>query len=434
MVNTIMKFSDYYYLSESEPIKKLLSNWDALRKGNPMLDAGARLLGEIEKLEKGSEALIVGGTARDILLGKDIHDVDIATNVEIARISSHFKTADIGKSKDFGITLVHFDGFEFEVAHYRSDGKYTDSRRPDSVDLLSSFEGDSARRDFTINSLGLDKDGTVIDYQGGMEDIKNGLMRAVGVASKRFEEDALRIYRLVRFAAKLGFKIEPETKKAAIALIQLTDNLSKERIREELFKAAGSGKTLATYIEHLDEIGILNKELPEVYQMKSMRHDTKHHPESDNVLGHVLAGLWQSPTNIPLHNVAFLLHDIGKNSTHKEIDGRPTYHGHEGAGLDDIKSIAKRLKLSNDELQAILFSSENHMRFHKLMEMKKSKVISLVNNPNWEVLKSVGYMDAAARGPNTPYIDIFHKSVEWAEALAKSSSGAWPRTSRYASA
>lgn len=269
----------------NEETRQKLENFQAILDSNPDLKNAIDLCKEIEALEPNAEALVVGGSVRDILLKKNPKDVDIATNVDIDKIEKSFKAVDIGKSKDFGIVSVQYNGGIYEIAHYREDkfeGK-TDSRHPTGVDLNVSFKEDSARRDITINSLGLSTAGDVIDYQGGLEDIKNGVIKAVGKPKDRFIEDSLRMVRVLRFMARFGFTLDPETKQAIIELKDTIKNVSPERIREELFKSASSGKALANYIEHLKEVGLLKLILPEIDVMSDFKHEVESHPEGAKV-------------------------------------------------------------------------------------------------------------------------------------------------------
>lgn len=269
------KFKSYFL----EALKThTIDNWQQLIANDPYLASAVGLLQNIEQL--GGEAVICGGAVRDILLNKPAHDIDIATNVDIDEIEKNFETHDIGKSKDFGIVTVKWGDYHFEVANYRSETGYSDNRRPDQVTKVKSFEQDSERRDLTFNSLGLDRHGTIIDYQNGIEDLKNGIVRAVGNAKERFIEDSLRILRVARFAAKFGFKIDPDTRTAMIDLGHLVDNVSAERIHDEMFKASTSGTTLANYIEHLDDTGLLTRILPEIKDLQRFTHFEMHHPES----------------------------------------------------------------------------------------------------------------------------------------------------------
>lgn len=398
-----------------------MEKFDEEVANNPLFAKGVSLCREIERIGgEGAEALIVGGSVRDLLLNKPISDVDIATNVDIDEIQNHFKTDDIGKSKDFGIVNVHYMGEQFEVANYRTESDYTDGRRPDKVQKAETFFDDSSRRDFSINSMGVNADGEIVDYHNGLDALKRGLIAAVGDPKQRFIEDSLRIMRALRFAVKFGFEIEPETKKAMIELGHLTDNLSKERVAEEIYKVAGlSGKALADYLERLDEVGLLERILPELYTLKNMKHNLKHHPEGGGlVLGHVLEALRHSRSRDAVTNLAIAFHDLGKATTYDEAEGKHTYHGHEQAGVPIVQEIGKRLKLSSKDIDIIAFCAANHMRIHKIYEMSKSKVVAMVNHPYWPYLKEVGYADEMCRGFSHSTVEEFEKKIEYAEQLA----------------
>ena len=388
------------YITEAEKLQKL-DNFSQVLNDNNDLKVAMELCLEIEALEQGAEAIVVGGSVRDILLGKKPKDIDIATNVDIDKIVSNFHTADIGKSKDFGIVAVLYKNMVFEVAHYREDvyEGSTDSRHPSSVKLANTFEGDSSRRDITINSLGLKTDGTIIDYQGGLDDIKKGVIKAVGMPKDRFIEDALRMMRIGRFMARYGFVIDPDTKNAIIELKDLIKKIAPERIREELFKSASSGKALATYIEHLKEVGLLQLILPEIAEMDTLEQLPEHHPEG-NVFAHSMSALRASKSNDPIVNVSILFHDLGKLITkgYDEKTKKVHYRGHEGESSKVLNKIADRLKFTNEQREAILFSCENHMIGHKLDEVKKSRLLHLRQNKNWDVLKHTIYADEASRG------------------------------------
>jgi tRNA nucleotidyltransferase/poly(A) polymerase len=399
-------------IAEKIVLEAELEGFSDIVMSNTLFAKGISLCKEIEAL---------GGSVRDLVLKKQIKDVDIATNVDLEKIEKHFKTAEIGKSKDFGIVLVLYKDEEFEVAHYRQEEGYSDNRRPDQVDLVKDFKGDSERRDFTFNAMGVNSDGEIIDHHDGLEDLQNGIIRTVGNSRLRFTEDALRILRLLRFAVKMGFEIEPETLQSAKELNHTVDTLSKERIADEFYKVAGiSGPALAQYIEKLDEIGLLQKLLPELYTLKDMQHNIKHHPEGGGkVLGHILEALRVSNSTDALTNLAIAFHDVGKATTYDYNDGKHSYHGHEGAGVPIVKAIAKRLKLSNSDREVLEYCAANHMRIHKIYDMKKSKVVSMVNSPIWKYLKEVGYADEMCRRFAHSTTEDFEKKIAYAEGLAE---------------
>jgi tRNA nucleotidyltransferase/poly(A) polymerase len=401
-------FKQFYEDKQTQSV----DNWDKVVSSSGELKAATDILRVINN--NGAEALIVGGAVRDIIMGKEPHDVDIATNMDMEKLGELFKSFDIGQSQDFGIVAVSYMGFTFEIAHYREEFGTSDARHPDEVRDVDSFEQDSARRDITINSLGMDVNGTIIDYQGGLEDIKNGMIRAVGNPDERIKEDALRIIRALRFAAKFGFDIEPETKRAVTELGHMLfrdendpdkTGVSAERLHDELFKMAeAGGPALADFLDKLDEVGLLDKFLPEVKQMQGVQHQPEHHPEGD-VGQHVQAALRASTVKgKPITTLSILFHDIGKPDTYaltptdKYPDGKHTFYGHDKYGVEVFHKIANRLKFSNDEKNAISFVIRNHMKPYKASEMKPNKLLALKNSPYWEELREVLYADIHSRG------------------------------------
>jgi tRNA nucleotidyltransferase/poly(A) polymerase len=271
-------------------------------------------------------------------------------------------------------------------------------RHPTKVSYINSFEQDSARRDLTINSMGINTKGEIIDYHGGLEDIKNGIIKTVGKSQERFTEDALRIIRAARFASRYGFKIDPDTKSAMKDLGHLIDNLSAERISGELIKIAKDGNQLANYIEHLDDVGLLERILPEVKALQGKLQNPAHHPEGD-AYAHSIQALRHSRSNNPVTNISIIFHDLGKGTvTSGERDGHPTYNAHDKASGELVEVIGKRLKMPNSIIKPAKFAAENHMKGHRINVMKPAKVAKLVNDPNWPILKDVMYADEMSRG------------------------------------
>jgi len=375
-----------------------------------MLKKGVEIITRLEK-EGGpkARAYIVGGAVRDIVTGeKEPDDIDIATNVPIDRIEQIFgKSHDIGKNKEFGIVIVTVDGEDFEVANFRSDGTYSDGRRPDSVKIEMDFKTDAGRRDFTINAMGVDKDGNIIDYFDGQKDIKNKLIKTVGDPEQRFGEDYIRMLRAVRFGSRLGFKISDETMAAIQKMAKnispkeagQTKGVAGERIYKELGKmAAQEGPKFAEAIETLDKSGMLQYILPEIAKMKEFKHNGEHHPEG-GVWEHTLAALRSSNVKDPLVNLGILLHDVGKPATHTlDAEGKHRYFGHAQAAEDLIETIAARFHLDNDMKRKLQFAAINHMKIHELLKMSNSKIAELMDNDGFEVLMKVSEADAKARG------------------------------------
>jgi len=402
----------YRYITE---MAEQVAQWKDYVKSDPELFAAVSILNKIEKA--GYKAYIVGGAVRDIIMGRASNDIDIATNMPMEKIESLWKVHDIGKSKDFGIVVVREGGYSFEVAQFRRDGKYADGRRPEDVTITGSFEKDAERRDFTINAMGIDKDGNIIDYFDGTKDIKDKVLRTVGNPKKRFGEDYLRMLRAARFSAKLGFDIDPDTKQAAKDLAGNIKGLAVERIKDEIFKAASeTGDKFARFISELDDMGILDIILPEVTKLKGFEHDPKHHPEG-GVWQHVLAALKANKVADPLVNLSILLHDVGKGVTFDlKPDGTPSFYGHAEEGVKLVNDIADRLRMSNKEKETLLYAVGNHMRFHLILGMKPSKIAKLVSDDNWDVLVAVARADEFSRGhkfmTDKDFEDIVNTAIE----------------------
>jgi len=400
------------YLTEE---KEQLQNWHQYVATNPELSAAVRVIDRINK--EGYRAYLVGGAVRDIILGTPSHDYDIATNMPMDDLARIFKIHDIGKSKDFGIVVINTGGFSFEVAQFRQDGKYADGRRPEEVTITGSFEEDAARRDFTINAMGINARGEIIDFFDGKRDIRDKILKTVGDPYKRFGEDYLRMLRAPRFAAKLGMKIDPETKKAVQKLADNIKDLAPERIKDELIKAASqTGDKFAKYILLLDKLKLLKHILPEVMNLKWFKENLHHHPETrgygGTVYSHVINALKKSETADPIANLAILLHDVGKGVTLSHENGLPKYLQHAKASMDLVDAIADRLRMSNVEREALIFAVGNHMKFHKLLDMSPSKIAKLVSDDNWDVLVAVGKADEFARGETFMHKGSFERIID----------------------
>lgn len=390
-----MRFQEF--INENTDVKK---QWQKYVNSNPMIKAAVDVLNKIHK--NGGNAWIVGGAVRDLVLGKEPHDIDIATTMKMDKLESIFKIYDIGKSKDFGIVVVNHKGFQFEIAQLRGESGY-DGRRPTSVSFNVDLKGDMKRRDLTLNAMAIDKDGNIIDHFDGMKAINHKILKSVGNPEERFSEDYLRMLRAVRFAGKLDFDIDVETTKAIKKHKSQLVMLSSERIKDELWKMADTtGDKFVNALKLMDTLGILDIILPEVANMKTTKETERHHPEAyiegeGTVFDHVMAALKQNKVKDPIINLSILLHDVGKPGTHKQVGDKHTYYGHAEEAKDIIDTIAKRLKLSNKEKNAIIFAAINHMKLFKGSEMKPSKIMKLVNDENWAVLRAVSYCDDKCR-------------------------------------
>lgn len=393
------------------------------------------LIGQLNDAFPGTETLIVGGAVRDYLLSIEAHDVDIATNIPFDLLSSRFELKDITKNTVHAqpVSVIVFNGIQFEIAQFRTDSVGT-SRKNNVAALAQSFDEDSTRRDITINALGLDFKKTVIDPQGGRLDLINNIIRCVGDPDIRFYEDATRILRVLRFAAKFNFKIESETAKSIVSnKNRLTDRaqISQESIGKEIFKAGGSGVQLSRFITLLDEFGISELILPEWSALNGFTHDPVHHPEGGStVQGHILACLNCSLSNNPVSNIAILCHDLGKAVTRGiKPNGHSNYHGHEGAGVPIVNGIFDRLRfpdLSAKDKENILFATDRHMLIHNLNSLSIKKLTNLLHHDGWNTVLDVGYADEASRGPELFNAAEFGSKIQ--SALQRVSSIASNRT------
>jgi poly(A) polymerase len=338
--------------------------------------------------ELGNAAYFAGGCVRDLLLGRTPEDFDVATSATPDIVQAAFpRTEAVGAH--FGVILVidEVDGRRIatEVATFRSDGSYSDGRRPDAVRFSTDPAEDVQRRDFTINGLLLDPvafergdplASCVFDVVGGLEDLRAGIIRAIREPELRFAEDKLRMLRAVRFAARLGFTIEPRTFAAIREQAASVRQVSCERIRDELTKILTEGAARRGF-ELLDETGLLEYVLPEVARLKGVEQPPEYHPEGD-VWVHTLMLLEHLPVGASCTLAwGMLLHDIGKPATFTPPDpgrhgDRIRFNGHVDVGVAIARTILSRLRFSNDECAQILALIKHHMQFGDVQRMKQS--------------------------------------------------------------
>lgn len=317
----------------------------------------------------GHEAYLVGGCVRDLLLGRKPKDFDVATDARPDRVSELFERSEqVGAH--FGVVLVRENTSQVEVATFRSDSDYSDGRRPDRVSFEASPQQDVLRRDFTVNALLLDPEsGEVLDYTGGQEDLRRRVIRAIGNPELRFREDHLRLMRAVRFAARLGFEIEPETMAALKRLSHLVLDVSAERVRDELVRILTEGGARRGF-ELLQETGLLDHILPEVAAMKGVAQPPEYHPEGD-VWTHTLLLLEKLSNPTVTLAMGALLHDVGKPPTFRVAE-RIRFDGHVEEGVRLAHDILKRLRFSNEQSDLIEALIAQHMRFKDAAQMRES--------------------------------------------------------------
>ena len=425
----------------------------------PASPQSAAALDILRKLRtEGHQAYLAGGCVRDLLLGREPKDYDVATSATPDIVLDMFpRTFAVGAH--FGVVLVsaEFSGAATltEVATFRADGAYSDGRRPDEVRYTNSAEVDVQRRDFTINGLLLDPDkidperidsdqidrrkGTgfspyisptpqagasapedlrsaVIDCVGGLADLDAGLIRAIGNPILRFDEDHLRMLRAVRFAARFQFRIDPGTLAAIQSLARRIETVSRERVRDELTRMLTEGQARSAF-ELLDSTGLLAQVLPEVSRLKGVAQPPQFHPEGD-VWTHTLMLLEQleSGSSMTLAWGA-LLHDIGKPATFQPPSGpgdRIRFNGHVEIGVRIAADICRRLRFSNEETAQILALVENHMRFGDAPRMKASTLKRFFRLDRFPEHLALHRMDCCASSGN---LDYYHFARERYESM-----------------
>lgn len=346
--------------------------------------SGAQRLAEevVTRLRSaGQQAWLVGGCVRDLLLGRAPKDCDVATDAPPDRVMQLFpRSSAVGAH--FGVVLVRNEEAQVEVATFRSDFDYGDGRRPDRVEFQTDPRQDVLRRDFTINGLMLDPEsGEVLDFVGGREDLQNKVVRAIGDPTARFREDHLRLLRAVRFAARLGFTIEPVTLAAIAENHSLILTVSAERVRDELVRILIEGGARYGF-ELLEQTGLLAVLLPEVAAMKGVEQPPQFHPEGD-VWTHTLLLLDQLESPTPELALGALLHDVGKPPTFRVAD-RIRFDGHVEAGVGLARNILSRLRFSRDTTEQVEALVANHMRFADAHRMKESTLKRFLRLPNFE--------------------------------------------------
>ena len=347
----------------------------------------------------GHQAYFVGGCVRDLLLGGEPKDYDVATDARPSEISALFPKSDL-VGAHFGVVLVHDSGAQVEVATFRSDHAYVDGRHPVAVDFETDPRQDVLRRDFTINALLLDPDrDEVLDFVGGRDDLRNKIVRAIGDPDTRFREDHLRLLRAVRFAARLNYQIDPATMRAIQRLHSQILKVSAERIRDELSRILTEGGARPGF-ELLDETGLLADILPEVAAMKGVAQPPEFHPEGD-VWTHTLLMLDQLREPTVTLALGVLLHDVGKPPTFRVAD-RIRFDGHVEKGVEMAEAILTRLRFSNDQIRQATALVANHMRFKDAPQMREStlkRFLRLENFPEHlelhrlDCVSSHGYLD-----------------------------------------
>ena len=364
----------------------------------------------------GFEAYAVGGCVRDSLLGKTPNDWDITTSAkpeDMKSVFADFHCIDTGIKH--GTVTVVIDGEPLEITTFRLDGEYEDNRHPKSVTFTSDLGADLGRRDFTVNAMAYSKKTGTVDLFGGQNDLKNKIIRCVGDPDRRFNEDALRILRALRFASALDFEIEEKTAQSLLKNRALLGNISEERISKELLKLVcgkGAKRILTDFAPVLFEI------LPELQPMYKNSHDNPHH--CYDIYEHTLIAV-ESIDPEPTLRFAMLLHDCGKPAAKKfDENGVAHFYGHQRISAEISAQILARLKVSNKFRDEILFLVSNHDRWELYENTEKMpRYLSKFGLDGVLNLLKVMRADVLAQSPEYRYrLDQIADAEETAKNLA----------------
>lgn len=347
--------------------------------------------------EANHQAYFVGGCVRDMVMGREPKDYDVATSARPDEVQALFPES-VMVGAQFGVVMIPREAGVVEVATFRSDGAYSDGRHPDEVHYTQSAEDDVRRRDFTINGLLFDPLETkVIDFVGGRADIQARRIRTIGLPPDRFREDHLRMLRAVRFAARFGFALDP----ALLAAIQeqhsLIANVSYERVRDELSKILTEGAARRGF-ELLDETGLLAIVLPEVKALQGVEQPPQFHPEGD-VWTHTLMMLEGMVNPSPTLALSVLLHDVGKPPTFS-VKERIRFDGHAEVGAKMVEEIGSRLRLPARQIAQVAALVANHLRFKDLPQMRRSTQLRFVRMAGFDAHLELHRLDCLASHGN----------------------------------
>jgi poly(A) polymerase len=358
----------------------------------------------IERLRQaGFEAYLAGGCVRDRLLGITAQDYDIATNARPEVVQSMFANT-IAVGARFGVIVVVVDGDQFEVATFRADAPYVDGRRPSAV-RYGTIEEDVRRRDFTIGGMYLDPvSGRVIDLVGGIRDLRAGIIRAIGDVYERFEEDHLRMLRAVRFAARLGFAIDPATWTAIRRSAPSIANIAAERVGEEIVMIMTEGGA-ARGLDLMLDSGLLSVLMPEVVEMVGCEQPENFHPEGD-VYRHTRLMLSMLPRGCD-ETLAFgtLLHDVAKPRCRAVVDGKTNFYGHTEQGAAMAGEIMRRLRRSRFVQERVAYLVRYHLRMCMALRMRPATLKRMLAEEGFSELLELSRLDALG---SSSYLGFYH--------------------------
>lgn len=363
--------------------------------------------------DAGHRAYAVGGCVRDSLLGRAPHDWDIATDARPAETQAVFRDFPVIETGiRHGTVTVLLDGEPYEITTFRVDGRYSDGRRPDSVSFAVTIEEDLARRDFTVNAMAYSETEGLVDPFGGRQDLRDGLLRCVGDPETRFSEDALRLFRAVRFAAELGFSLEPETRRALDRLHGSISRVAKERIFAEL-------KKLLTAPHAADALRIcpalLFSAVPELAVLRDVPQHSRYHIY--DVFEHTLHALDAAPPDETVR-LAVLLHDTGKGPCRTTgADGYDHFYGHPVKSAEIARRALQSLRCDNRTLRSVVRLVELHDLHFPMRPIKFRRLLAALGFPLFYRLLDVARADSAAHAPE--FVAPRLQALDEAEAEAR---------------
>jgi poly(A) polymerase len=355
----------------------------------------------------GFQALWAGGCVRDLLLGLVPADYDVATDASPQQVmlTLPFRAITVGIS--FGVVRIRhprLQGIEVEVATFRSDSAYVDGRRPTAV-VFSSPELDAARRDFTINGMFMDPESNqVIDYVGGLGDLRHQVLRAIGDPAERFREDKLRLLRAIRFAARFNLEIEHNTLQSLRAMAGEVVVVAPERIAQELRRMIVH-ENRARAMDMALEVGLVAAILPSLVEMRGLFQGKPVQPEGD-LWDHTMLVLRLLPAR-PSFTLAFaaLVHDVGKPFTRANHHGRTSFHSHDQVGSRIADRLCRKLRLSNAERERITWLVAFHQYLGEAKKLREAKLKRVLAEPGINELLALHRADALASTGDTEHVD-----------------------------
>ena len=347
----------------------------------------------------GERAWVVGGCVRDTLRGERVNDWDVATTARPKKVQKVFGKV-IPTGIDHGTVTVLWKGQPFEVTTLRGEGAYSDGRRPDHVVFVEDIDRDLARRDFTVNALAYDPvDGQLVDPFGGLADMRDKVLRAVGEPSERFQEDGLRILRGARFVATLDFELDPGTEAAFRGALDTFRKVSPERVREEWMKAMSAAVPSRAF-EVMRRTGILEVTYPELLEQVGCEQNQWH---AYDVWNHTMRVLDESAAD-PVERIAALLHDVAKPRTRAKSDktGDWTFYHHEKVGADMAERWLRSYRFSNQERELVVELIRHHLICYsnEWTDAAVRRFIKRVGPERVDPLLRLGNADALGKGRN----------------------------------